>query len=162
MTITNSTPQRAADHKSWVPLLELAAQEVFGSMLGSQLTSIPDSFADRLLDVASVVGLAGQICGVVTVRCATESAVLMASKMLGVDATQAQPETWDAVGEVCNMIAGNFKNKIFGMGDGCMLSVPTVVTGEDYTLHALSGSGKIETHLLFEGQPLIISIEVHT
>jgi len=31
---------------------------------------------------------------------------------------------------------GNFKNKIDGLSDGCMLSLPTVITGSDYTLHS--------------------------
>jgi CheY-specific phosphatase CheX len=83
-------------------------------------------------------------------------------KNAGRGAGEAKPEMWDAVGEVCNMIAGNFKNKIPGMGDGCMLSVPTVITGTDYSLHALADSGKIEVHLLFEELPLIVSIEVHS
>jgi len=150
------------DRKSWPPLLELAAQEVFERMLGSEVRTGPDPFDEQGLDITSMVGLAGRICGVLTIRCAANSAVLMASKMLGVDATQAGPEMWDAVGEVCNMIAGNFKNKISGMGDGCLLSVPNVITGADYNLRALTDRGRVEVHLLFEGLPLIISIEVHT
>lgn len=154
--VTNESRQ------SWIPLLEVAAREVFERMLGSQLISPPDLLTEEGLDVTSMVGLAGQICGVLTVRCTAASAVLMASKMLGIDASQAGSEMWDAVGEVCNMIAGNFKNKISGMGDGCLLSVPTVITGADYTLHSLAYSGKIETRLLFDGQPLLVSIEVHS
>lgn len=30
----------------------------------------------------------------------------------------------DALGEVCNMVAGNFKNKIAGLAEGGMLSPP--------------------------------------
>jgi CheY-specific phosphatase CheX len=42
-----------------------------------------------------------------------------------------------ATSEICNMVAGNFKNKISGLGDGCcMLSPTSVITGEDYTVHA--------------------------
>jgi hypothetical protein len=48
------------------------------------------------------------------------------------------------------------------MGDSCMLSVPTVITGADYNLHALTDSGKVGIPLLFEGLPLIVSIEVHS
>ena len=44
---------------------------------------------------------------------------------------------WDALGEICNMVAGNFKNKVSGLGNGCMLSVPTVITGRDYHCHSL-------------------------
>jgi chemotaxis protein CheX len=109
-----------------------------------------------------MVGLAGQVCGVVTVRCASKSATQMASKMLGLDPATAGPEMWDAMGEICNMVAGNFKNKITGMGDGCMLSVPTVITGADYSLHSLTDSGKIEISLMFEGSPVIFSLEVHS
>jgi hypothetical protein len=58
------------------------------------------------------------------------------------------------------MVAGNFKNKISGLGEGCMLSVPTVVTGNDYSLHSLADSPPLEVRLQFEDQPLIISLEV--
>jgi chemotaxis protein CheX len=146
---------------SWAPLLGLAAREVFERMLGSRLLPAPELSTGEESDVTSMVGLAGQVCGVMTVRCPTKAAVLMASKMLGVDAAQAGTEMWDAVGEVCNMIAGNFKNKIVGMGDGCMLSVPTVITGVDYNLHPLTNSSKTDVHLVFEGFPLVISLEVH-
>ena len=150
------------DYKSWIPVLELAAREVFERMLGSHLTLDPESFAEDELDITAMVGLAGQLCGVLTVRCTAKSAVLMASKMLGVDTGQAGPEMRDAVGEVCNMIAGNFKSKIAGLGDACMLSVPTVITGADYSLYPLADSGKTETHFLFEGLPVLVSIAVNS
>lgn len=159
MSTTNSLTTQ--NHKAWIPVLEVATQEVFERMLGGQLTPPPESIAEDTLDVTSMVGLAGQICGVVTLRCTADTALLMASKMLGVDAAAAGPEMWDAVGEVCNMVAGNFKNKIAGMSESCMLSVPTVITGPNYNLHAPTDSGKIETHFLFEGQPIVVSMEVH-
>lgn len=146
---------------SWAPLLELAAREVFERMLGTPLASASESATLEESDVTSMVGLAGQICGIMTLRCQSKAAVRMASRMLGVDAMQPGPETWDAVGEVCNMIAGNFKNKIVGLGDGCMLSVPTVITGVDYNLHPSTVSRKTEVLLMFEVFPLVISLEVH-
>ncbi len=62
----------------------------------------------------------------------------MAFKMLGAETDKNSQEVRDAFGEICNMVAGNFKNKISGLGEGCMLSVPTVVTGNDYSLHSLT------------------------
>jgi len=158
-----SSPNLAAGQlrESWPPLLALAAQEVFSLMLGSRLVPAREPFAEQELAIASIVGLAGQLCGVISIRCSPKSAALMAAKMLGVDTREAGPEMWDAVGEVCNMIAGNFKSKIVGMGDACMLSVPTVIAGADYRLRTLANSGKTNIHLLFEGLPLIVSIEVH-
>ena len=96
-------------------------------MVGCPLQVPPEPPAEQRLDITAMVGLAGQLCGVLTVRCNSKSASRMASEMLGIEADPAGPEMWDAVGEVCNVTAGNFKNKITGLGDGCMLSVPTVI-----------------------------------
>ena len=150
-----------ATNESWGPLLGFAAHEVFEHMLGSRLSPASGEISGEELNITSMVGLAGRLCGVITVRCGDRSARVMASKMLGVDPDQAGPEMWDAVGEVCNMIAGNFKNKIAGLGDRCMLSVPTVITGADYNLHAVEDALHTEVRFLFEGMPLLISLEIH-
>ncbi len=153
----------AADgsHENWIPLLEVATREVFELMLGCQLTA-PETAQEVTRDVTSMVGLAGQLCGVLSVCCGNKAATLMASKMLGVPLDKVDSEVADALGEICNMVAGNFKNKITGLGDGCMLSPPTVVTGGDYDLHSLAVSPALEVRLLFEDLPVIISLEIHS
>lgn len=148
-------------HEEWTPLLEVAAREVFELMLGSQL-ALPTTAEEPILTITSMVGLAGQMCGVLSLRCDGKSAALMASKMLGIKPDQVGPEMSDALGEVCNMIAGNFKNKISGMGDGCMLSVPTVITGNDYSLYSQADSPGVEVRLLFEDMPIAISLQIRS
>ncbi len=130
-------------------------------MLSSQLTE-PGAAHEVKRDVTSMVGLAGQLCGVLSVCCDHKAAALMTSRMLGVPLDKAGDDVSDALGEVCNMIAGNFKNKIAGLGDGCMLSPPTVVTGSDYDLHSLAVAPALEVRLLFEGLPIVISLEIHS
>lgn len=162
MNAVNPALAAGENHESWAPLLQLAAQEVFDLMLGCPLTLPVRPLDDDKLDVTSMVGLAGQLCGIMSIRCRSNSAALMASKMLGIDAESAGPELWDALGEICNMIAGNFKNKISGLGDGCMLSVPTVITGADYSLHSLADAGGLRIAMLFEGQPVVIFLQIHS
>jgi chemotaxis protein CheX len=162
MNSMHSSATAHPDRASWIPMLELAAREVFELMLGSQLTVANPPMADENLDITTMVGLAGQLCGVLSIRCTTKSAAQMASKTLGVDPEKAGPEMWDAAGEVCNMVAGNFKNKISGLGDGCMLSVPTVITGKSYSMHSLADSDALRADLMFEGSPVVISLEVHS
>jgi chemotaxis protein CheX len=149
-----------AGRECWLPTLQLALQEVFELMLACPLEVPQEPPNEEGLDITAMVGLAGQLCGVLTLRCGTKSAAHMASRMLGIDPDKAGPEMWDAVGEVCNMVAGNFKNKITGLGDGCVLSVPTVITGGDYNLRALVNE-EIRTVLLFEGAPIALALEVH-
>ena len=148
-------------HGDWIPLLETATREVFELMLGSQLAAAADH-EDPGHDVTAMVGLAGQLCGVLSVRCDGKAAALMTSKMLGVPLDKVGADVSDALGEVCNMVAGNFKNKIAGLAEGCMLSPPTVVTGNNYTLHPLGESDGLEISLLFEYMPLVVSLRIHS
>jgi chemotaxis protein CheX len=147
--------------EGWAALLELSVREVFEIMLGSKLV-IPENAEPVTSDFTAMVGLAGQLCGVLTVRCSSQSAAQMASIMLGIDPKQAGDQVFDAIGEVCNMIAGNFKNKLTGIADHCMLSVPTVITGADFSFHSLADSGPLEFPFLFEGQPVLVALEIHS
>ena len=146
-------------HEDWIPLIAFAAKEVFELMLGCQL-NVPAAAEEATLGITSIVALTGQLCGVVSIRCSENAATLMASKMLGVTLDEASPEVADALGEICNMVAGNFKNKIAGLEDGCMLSPPTVITGSDYDLHSLADSPRLGVTLLFEGMPIAITLQI--
>ena len=161
MTSSSHAAAAAQTNEKWVPLLEMATREVFELMLSCQLT--PASNMDESgMDVTSMVGLAGALCGVMTVRCGEKTAVLMASKMLGLPPQKVGQDFADALGEVCNMVAGNFKNKIAGLSDGCMLSPPSVITGHDYSLHSLADSPGLQVRMLFETLPIIITLQIHS
>ncbi len=155
----NPSHGRSASHEEWTPLLDIAAREVFELMLGCQL-AMPTNAGDAILDITSMVGLAGKMCGVLSLRCDKKAATLMASKMLGIEPDKVGAEMADALGEVCNMVAGNFKNKISGMGNDCMLSVPTVITGTDYSLHSQAEYPGLEVRLLFDGSPIAITLQI--
>ena len=86
----------------------------------------------------------------------------MVSRMLGVDREKAAPEMWDVLGEICNMVAGNFKNKISGLGDGCVLSVPTVITGGNYNCHSLGNSTTLQVGFLFEGEQIVAGVKINS
>lgn len=161
MKSANEMPAANGRHEDWVPLMELAAREVFELMLGCKLT-VSETPAENNLNITSMVGLAGKLCGVLSVRCDSNSAALMASKMLGVEVDKVSAEISDALGEICNMVAGNFKNKISGLGDGCMLSPPTVISGSDYDMHSPTDSDALELKLLFESMPIAISLQIHS
>ena len=114
------------------------------------------------LDITSMVGMAGQLRGVLSIRCGEKAAAIMASKMLGVELDQVGKDLLDALGEICNMVAGNFKNMIPGLDSGCMLSPPTVITGSNYRARSLTDAPPLELRLLFEGALMVISLDVHS
>ncbi|HEY7097236.1 MAG TPA: chemotaxis protein CheX [Terriglobales bacterium] len=159
MKVIHDIRDSQSTHQNWISLLEVAAREVFELMLGCQLEAF-DPAIQEPLNVTSMVGLAGKLCGLLSVCCSRESAAIMASKMLEGDPEKVGDQLADALGEVANMVVGNFKNKISGLGDSCMLSVPSVIIGDDYDVHSLADSETIELRLLFEGHPLIITLAI--
>ena len=158
----NPTLAPSEGREGWAAILQQATQEVFELMLSCPLTVPTEAVDGPELDITSMVGLAGLLCGIISMRCSAKSAGAMASAMLGMDVASDSPEMWDAVGEICNMIAGNFKNKVPGLGDGCMLSVPTVISGESYRMHSMADAGVIHVVLLFKGDPIALTLEVHS
>ncbi len=150
-----------AGQEHWPSLLEEAARKVFGLMLNSEIQPTPADMVAPNAEFTAMVGLAGKLCGMCVLRCSPAAAGLMASKMLGIDPEQAGDEKWDAVGEVCNMVAGNFKNKLPGLSEHCMLSCPTVIAGNDYEYRSLAGGHSMSVTVLFEGNPVVIVLEIH-
>lgn len=111
-------------------------------------------------DVAAMVGLAGDLCGVLTIRCSRSSAMKVASCMLGVSEPLSSSHASDAVGEICNMVAGCFKAKIDGLEERCMLSVPTVIHGASFVVHSLAASDNIELSRSFPGALFSFKLQV--
>jgi len=149
--------------EEWRSALYEAAAQVFEMMVGEPVSRQPDGAPDGNYDTTAMVGLAGSLCGVLSIRCSTASAVGIASKMLGEPEQSAAcvDQQLDALGEICNMVAGNFKARVDGLREKCMLSVPTVITGQDYCLHSLADNSGIEVAMLFQNQPLVLRLEVH-
>jgi chemotaxis protein CheX len=148
--------------ENWLPILELSVQEVFEIMLGCRLEPASASEHPPSGEFTAMVGLAGSLCGLLTVCCGARAATSVASRMLGEEAANIEAQVWDALGELCNMIAGNFKNKLAGADGTCMLSVPTVVSGGEYSYHSLADGESLETTMLFDGSPVVIRLELHS
>ena len=147
--------------QEWLPLLNLAAQEVFEVMLGSPLGTATKSETPTGENLTAIVGLAGSLRGVVTFSCGANSAHQIAARMLGPEVACSEDMVCDAIGEICNMVAGNFKNKLIGLDKLCLLSVPAVVTGRAYRFRSLAGGESLQTILLLDGASLVIRLDIH-
>lgn len=163
MTIFSECPLPVAvfDRPTWTPLLELSAREVFDIMLGTKLRTLGSLTNAKAGEFTALVGLAGSLCGVLSIRCTNQAARIMAGKMLAMPPEEVDNDSWDALGEIANMIAGNFKGKLSGVGNHCMLSVPTIIVGTDYESRSITGGNLIEVVFDFEQKPLWVTLELH-
>jgi chemotaxis protein CheX len=160
--VDSTANQELTQHERWRMVLCAAAKEVFALMVGVEL-DVPEQNDPPVLNhFTGMVGLAGDLCGILTVRCSAASATAIASHMLGGTDAEVASHQSDAVGEISNMVAGSFKGKVHGLEDKCMLSVPTVVTGGDYELHSLSVGQRIEVPLMLQDEPIWFTLEVRS
>jgi chemotaxis protein CheX len=159
VSTTSQTPNQL--DSNWKNILECGASEVFEMMAGvrPELDRAPPETPSG--EHTAMVGLAGALCGMVTIRCSKETSALLASLMLGGDAASNPSTARDALGELCNMVAGNFKAKISGLADHCMLSVPTVITGGDYQMATAHPNEIIILALTLRGQRIWVSLITH-
>ena len=145
----------------WKGLLECAAIEVFSMMAGMELKACEEQPAEVHGDQTAMVGLAGALCGMVTIRCSSATACKLAAALLAGDANANPSILSDAMGELANMVAGNFKSKVTSLADRCLLSVPTVISGEDYTLQMMPPTEGFNIALSLDGEPVWFSLIIH-
>lgn len=151
----------AAAMQSYRALLDVATREVFEIMLGCKLE--PEAPGSREgLEFTAMVGLAGLLCGVFSLHCGRRAATELAAHMLKLPSEAAVEHAGDALGEVANVVAGDFKNRIRGASDQCLLSIPSVIAGSEYSVRALGNSKPLHLWYRFQGLPLLITLELHS
>jgi chemotaxis protein CheX len=144
---------------AWPDVLRETAIEVFATMVGATLKNSETNDVPALAQMTGMVGIAGPLIAVFSLRCSERAATTLASQMLGVSLEDAAAQKRDAVGEICNMVAGYFKAKI-GLGDQCKLSVPTILVGTDYKIHSPGRSQRLELPLLYELEPILMTLDI--
>jgi chemotaxis protein CheX len=93
--------------------------------------------------ITSLVGLSGQISGVVALRFPPATALSVANRLLGSEIGQVNDEVVDVISELVNMVAGSAKAK-FDFDPPLELGLPTVVEGAGYKLKYPSKSVWLE------------------
>ena len=152
---------RPETQQRFTAALDNAAVEVFEMMVGTPLRPVGQATLPHTADYTAMIGLAGDLCGVLSFRCSNASAGRIAGKMLGTDEIASAECVRDALGEICNMVAGAFKAQVSDVATQCMLSVPTVVSGNDYQLYPLADGLRIQVSKTFEDALIWISLDLH-
>ena len=153
---------REETQQRFTQALDSAAAEVFEMMVGTPLGPSNQATLPRVADYTAMIGLAGDLCGVLSFRCSSASAGAIAAKMLGVDECTSAESIRDALGEICNMVAGSCKAQLSDVATQCMLSVPTVVSGKDYQLYPLVDGLRVQVSKTFEGALIWMTLDLHS
>ena len=127
-----------------VQAVHAATAEVFSTMLGLAVESCEshtDQASPSVNDgVLAFVGIAGPWVGSGVISCSSSFACRLCALFLMTEAPAVNEEVLDAVGELANMVVGNFKTAAESIVGQLGLSVPTVIYGRNFTSRSLGNS----------------------
>jgi chemotaxis protein CheX len=127
-----------------VQAVHAATAEVFSTMLGMEITPAPaysDKSSPSVNDgVMGIVGVAGPWVGNGVISCTAPFACRLCATFLMTESNAVNEEVLDAVGEIANMVIGNFKTAAEGVVGPLNLSVPTVIYGRNFTSRSLGNN----------------------
>ena len=138
--------------------LQSSAEEVFGTMLGVRCEMVPCAGSMVAETITSVVGFGGILTGACVFRCNEAAALVIAARLTGMSFTELDDTVKDAIGEICNMLAGAWKGKVPDLSAHCGLSIPAVITGRDYNIHVQAPEFRLHQCYRFDGSGFEVTI----
>lgn len=125
-------------------LLVENTQKVFSVMLGMEVAPLPVQ-TQRYLEgpeggVVSLIGMVGGWIGSGSLCCSSEVACKISGRLLMAEYDSVNEDVLDAVGELTNMIIGNFKDEAEPLLGPLALNTPTVVYGRNFRARNLAGT----------------------
>jgi len=123
--------------------LDASVEEVFQLMLGVNCLRDSGPAIIEPESVTAVVGFGGLLSGACLFKSGSSAAMKIAAHMTGMEFEELDDTVKDAIGEICNMLAGAWKGKVPDLAANCGLSVPAVITGRDYNLHVQAPEFKL-------------------
>lgn len=126
--------------------LSEATLEVFASMIFIDIEAEGASnepVTAFAANITSLIGLAGDIKGLLAIHCPGGLALAITSSMLGMEVTELAEDAKDAIGEIANMVAGGLKVAMAGEGKIIELALPTTVIGNSIRTSGLSGASRV-------------------
>ncbi len=139
------------DHSNFLafskPYIE-GAKYVFETMIQTKLVpgkpKVKDA-SDGLSDLTSFINISGERNGepyqaLLVLSWPYETYTKMASAMLHEEYAEYNEEIADVGAEICNMITGNAKRDLTGMGYTCIMAIPTMIEGKGHKLKYPEGT----------------------
>ncbi|WP_243374355.1 chemotaxis protein CheX [Geotalea sp. SG265] len=140
-----------------------ATKEVFNTMV---MLDLEDSYPLREpvttfhCSVTGMVGLAGTYTGILSIHCPRTFALRITSNMLGMDISEVGADVNDALGEIANMLGGYVKQILSKGGLDINLSIPTVISGEEYTVNSMSDDNCVIIPFTNEGERFLVALKL--
>jgi chemotaxis protein CheX len=138
-----------------------ATEEVFEKMVFQTLTPLPSIEADQERppsNVVASVAFAGHRRGYVAFHSTLDTARGITGAMLDIAVDAISNEMPDAIGEVANMIAGTFRNKLAAVEPISAIAIPTVTVGSNFATFCSGHARRAFCPFELEGQRIFVEL----
>jgi len=139
-----------------------ATKEVFSTMMVMEVEDqypMQEQVTTFHCSITGMVGLAGSYTGILSIHCPAHLAMKITSNMLGMDVDEVGEDVNDALGEIANMLGGHVKQVLSKGGLDLNLSIPTVISGETYTISSVSNDTVI-IPFQFENEKFLVGLTI--
>jgi chemotaxis protein CheX len=145
-----------------VEYVRTSTTSVFSTMLGLEVEH-QDERVDREAPassggVLSFIGMAGSWAGTGVVCCTADFARRICAALLLTDSPSVDEDVLDAMGELTNMIIGNFKTMAEEHLGPLGLSIPTVIYGRNFVLRSAGHNDWIVVPFTCDGESIEIRV----
>jgi CheY-specific phosphatase CheX len=145
--------------------LTIALLKTFKTMLGEKLDSVNPRTVEPFVDehILCTIGFSGKATGRVYLRLSFEGAHRVAAEILGLGPKDpvTRSEVDDAVGELLNIVTGNFKSNLCDAGLDCHLHTPSVTRTYEFNVKTQPGMGLERMAFKSPGMVLFVDIAVN-
>jgi chemotaxis protein CheX len=142
-----------------------STHEVFETMVFSEAvpgTPHPFVAGEPRAEIVATIALTGPSNAVVTLYGSIAMAKSITASMLGMAVEEINEEYADAIGELGNMIAGSFRNRMTAAGGIWAISVPTVTVGQRIFTHFPEDVGRVVCPFEVSGHQLSVELVLRT
>ncbi len=143
---TDESCQERVLQENSAQYLVAATRDIFAGMIFLDIDpGEPLSGSDIRFDasLSCMIGLAGDLRGLIAVHCTKEAALGITSSMLGMEVEDLDDDVKDAIGEIANMVAGGLKVSLADHGVHIELAIPSTAVGKSIRVSSLSRGGRV-------------------
>ncbi len=150
----------------YTDVVKKATLELFSTMMGIDLSD--GGIVENRNDMESVIiitghiGLAGDYKGNISIHFTKGMALKSISAMLGMEFDELTDDTKDAIGEIANIVTGGVKTELSKSNINFDLSLPTVISGENYSMfHTGEDENKgVIIRFDYDGESMFVEFDI--
>ena len=138
-----------------------ATREVFSTMVAMEVADcypLVEPVTQFHCSITGMIGMAGSYSGTLSIHCPAHLAMRITSNMLGMEVEEVGDDVNDALGEIANMLGGHVKQVLSKGGLDLNLSIPTVISGETYTIHSTDNDDCVVVPFQCEKEKFLVGL----